>query len=543
MDSVKKKIKKSKESVVSSEVADQDTQRDNKNREASKKRETKVSKSPLTVQSLVPVPADQRLKQERSKRDASTTREKKEKKIQQFGKALIASEGDSSASDSEFAESLSVNIGHAKVEDDDETEDEDDEDDDKEDEEDDDDDDDEDEDDEDEEDDEMIKLFAQKIDTEPRDRENKYSSRSRRLLETTKEKLKIFQDKGLIAESAKLWLIRLLKTFKRTTPSLWSIREFQKKVEDIDELLDENQYLKEKLEGIEKELEVHRKYKETLETLDIKEQINELKKLHQNQSEKLDKIQATLLSSDSQGKNADEQRVDQVLIIDTPQGQKQTYCNILRKSLKKDKDLLPQDIIVTSKDRVIVKMKDKEDLEKVYKNLQRDKSISREAKVRLSKTPTQKVLLSGVPVDVTFDDILQAIHLVPGIQQGKLEIIKGFQGRTGLRHILVTTDNMNSEILVKRSRILIDMVSVRVSRFFEITRCFRCQRFGHISTHCRFAPRCACCGNSHDTRQCTSKIISCCNCPDPGSSHRADSQDCPVFQEKRREVLRRQQQD
>ena len=59
-------------------------------------------------------------------------------------------------------------------------------------------------------------------------------------------------------------------------------------------------------------------------------------------------------------------------------------------------------------------------------------------------------------------------------------------------------------------------------------RCFKCQRFGHVSTKCQHQPRCYKCGEEHDGRECSKpqEEHKCCNC---GSPHSAAYNKCPEY--------------
>ena len=59
------------------------------------------------------------------------------------------------------------------------------------------------------------------------------------------------------------------------------------------------------------------------------------------------------------------------------------------------------------------------------------------------------------------------------------------------------------------------------------TRCFKCQRFGHIQENCRAKIRCSTCGGSHGYEGCE-QTIKCVNC---GGNHSAASKTCPKFLE------------
>lgn len=57
------------------------------------------------------------------------------------------------------------------------------------------------------------------------------------------------------------------------------------------------------------------------------------------------------------------------------------------------------------------------------------------------------------------------------------------------------------------------------------TQCFKCQRFGHVSSHCHLNPRCVKCAEHHEIQNCSSSTLKCANC---GDEHTASYRQCPV---------------
>ncbi|GFR18419.1 uncharacterized protein TNCT_710411 [Trichonephila clavata] len=76
-------------------------------------------------------------------------------------------------------------------------------------------------------------------------------------------------------------------------------------------------------------------------------------------------------------------------------------------------------------------------------------------------------------------------------------------------------------------------MSIRVEGFEnkEVTQCFTCNNFNHISENCHINPRCLKCGEAHITRDCHIKqkleIKYCINCQVYG--HLANWQGCPCY--------------
>jgi hypothetical protein len=60
---------------------------------------------------------------------------------------------------------------------------------------------------------------------------------------------------------------------------------------------------------------------------------------------------------------------------------------------------------------------------------------------------------------------------------------------------------------------------------YQLTQCYKCQRFGHKAGFCRGKERCGkCSGENHTTKDCTNSIPRCVNC---GEDHPAWHPDCP----------------
>lgn len=88
----------------------------------------------------------------------------------------------------------------------------------------------------------------------------------------------------------------------------------------------------------------------------------------------------------------------------------------------------------------------------------------------------------------------------------------------------------------------LDGVSVRWEPLKQskkrFTQCYKCQRWGHSSSNCGFAPRCVACGDNHEPNKCPRKQLmeearkeskpKCCNC---GGDHTANYHQCEKFKE------------
>jgi hypothetical protein len=59
---------------------------------------------------------------------------------------------------------------------------------------------------------------------------------------------------------------------------------------------------------------------------------------------------------------------------------------------------------------------------------------------------------------------------------------------------------------------------------YQLTQCYKCQRYGHKAGHCRGKETCARCGDGHAMKDCETDVHKCANC---GDNHSARHPDCP----------------
>ena len=68
------------------------------------------------------------------------------------------------------------------------------------------------------------------------------------------------------------------------------------------------------------------------------------------------------------------------------------------------------------------------------------------------------------------------------------------------------------------------------------TRCFKCQKFGHIAKNCFNILTCPLCSKNHHKFECTETILKCANC---NGSHAAYSKECEIIIAKQKELTKR----
>ena len=69
------------------------------------------------------------------------------------------------------------------------------------------------------------------------------------------------------------------------------------------------------------------------------------------------------------------------------------------------------------------------------------------------------------------------------------------------------------------------------------TRCFKCQKFGHIAKFCKSSiTKCNNCSENHMSFECSSSTTKCSNC---SGNHPSSSLDCPLYQRRAEEITKR----
>ena len=96
--------------------------------------------------------------------------------------------------------------------------------------------------------------------------------------------------------------------------------------------------------------------------------------------------------------------------------------------------------------------------------------------------------------------------------------------------------------LIEQGCIFIGETRCKVVDRIDLKQCFKCQRVGHISSHCRSSTVCMYCGSSHRTSDCRLKDDPdkhrCVNCSHSNNeeyrtkcdSHHSGDRDCPILQ-------------
>ena len=112
------------------------------------------------------------------------------------------------------------------------------------------------------------------------------------------------------------------------------------------------------------------------------------------------------------------------------------------------------------------------------------------------------------------------------------KIILNLQAPKQRTHLVIELSDQEARQLLDRGKILVGFNSCSVKRYVNVARCFKCQRYGHLSSNCPNNPCCVNCGEDHppgslgETSTCTAPP-NCINC------HEKKQREIQQFKEKK----------
>lgn len=232
------------------------------------------------------------------------------------------------------------------------------------------------------------------------------------------------------------------------------------------------------------------------------------------------------------------------VLITPNEGTAEDLRDELRKFSRTDQEFPKlSDVVSTKTGQLVLKVKSKQDSDKLVEKMQ---PLRTKVKISAPQRRRSRILLLSLDKDIQEKMVIDSLREVivdEGLEQRReIDIVRKIDTRMGKVNWVLDVDNEVFRCLTERKRICIDFSRYRVVEFLQITRCFKCQGYGHISSRCQGVQRCQKCAGEHRITECTTDTEKCVNCADNedgdiDSAHRADSSDCPAFRAYREELL------
>lgn len=204
-------------------------------------------------------------------------------------------------------------------------------------------------------------------------------------------------------------------------------------------------------------------------------------------------------------------------------------------------------------ERFIIEVHDEEDMQ----SLRRNPGLAKSG-FRLDGEPDMRrprLIVYDVERDMGEEDIIKAVRnknreLMEGLteEQFKEEFILKFRQGPKEGPVVNWVVEASPRVfrrVIRKERIYIGLRSCRAREYLGLSRCFKCQAFGHIGKFCNRKAACSRCGEEgHHTGQCKEKSGQrrCVNCRRAGMkevNHAVGWLGCPALQGQRRRLVER----
>ena len=162
-----------------------------------------------------------------------------------------------------------------------------------------------------------------------------------------------------------------------------------------------------------------------------------------------------------------------------------------------------------------------------------DQAVAEKAEVK-SLVSTRSLEVRDLDETVTREEVVAALCIALG-KPDHGDQCRMYKRFGGVQTSVVRLTEADAQSLLGLGRLRVGWVNCRIRENVEVARCFRCQRYGHVSRGCALPDRkdtCWRCGRaSHVAKECKAPPR-CLTCTDRGKkdvAYASGSGSCPIF--------------
>lgn len=190
---------------------------------------------------------------------------------------------------------------------------------------------------------------------------------------------------------------------------------------------------------------------------------------------------------------------------------------------------------------VIINCGDENSKQKIRQTVERE--LGNKYSVIEGKQRDPKIIIRGVEEDFidgddeTIINALREQNVLP--DTAIMKVLTKFKRKGGVNkgNIILIVDVDTKDLLCKMEKLNIGWRRCVVHEYFHVIRCFKCCRYGHISSKCENHITCFKCAGSHTSSGCTSRNHQCINCIETNNkfkknlniNHMVTDSSCPCY--------------
>ncbi|GBN68083.1 hypothetical protein AVEN_275510-1 [Araneus ventricosus] len=184
---------------------------------------------------------------------------------------------------------------------------------------------------------------------------------------------------------------------------------------------------------------------------------------------------------------------------------------------------------------VAVECNTEEQLNKIVQEINSNPSLQGKVETKSPVRRDPKIIVYDVDGTVTKENFIHTF-----CQQNEVDATK-ISGTFSLKskmkdkmHWVIQTDPKTFKAIMRTKKVYFEWARLSIREFLRPTKCYKCNRYGHISTKCQHEETCPRCGEEGHKRDTCTKEAKCINCSEAAkkfgrdipANHEATSQSC-----------------